>query len=90
MYEESLRLPLMVRYPEHIQPQSVNDDFISILDFAPTFLDYGQAEVPAEYQGRSIRSILEGETPDDWQKEHYYHYFGQHDIPPHYGVRTSD
>jgi len=89
MYEESLRLPLMVRYPEHIKPQSVNDDFISILDFAPTFLDYAQAEVPAEYQGRSIRSILEGETPGDWQKEHYYHYFGQHDIPPHYGVRTS-
>lgn len=90
MYEESLRLPLMVRYPGHIKPQSVNDDFISILDFASTFLDYGRAQVPVEYQGDSFRSILEGETPKDWRKAHYYHYFGQHDIPPHYGVRTPE
>ena len=89
MYEESLRLPLLVRYPLKIKPKTVNDDMISILDFAPTFLDYAQAEVSKEFEGRSFRSILEGKIPTGWRKAHYYHYYGQYDVPPHYGVRTS-
>ena len=89
MYEESLRLPLIVRYPSEIKPGTVNDDIVSILDFAPTFLDYAQTDAPAILQGESIRPILTGNTPDDWRDAHYYHYYGQFDVPSHYGVRTS-
>ena len=90
MYEESLRLPLMVRHPDTIKPESVNDELVSILDFAPTFLDYAQAKAPKELQGHSFRSILEGKAPSDWRKAHYYHYYGQYDVPAHYGVRTLE
>jgi arylsulfatase A-like enzyme len=91
MYEESLRIPLLVRYPGHVKPGTVNDDFISILDIASTFSDYAQAKIPDQFQGASIRPILEtGKAPDTWRKAHYYHYFGQNDVPPHYGVRTAD
>jgi len=90
MYEESLRLPLLLRYPGNIKPGKVNKEMISILDFAPTFLDYAQSGIPAELQGRSIRPLLEDEAPADWRKTHYYHYYGQFDVPAHYGVRTVE
>jgi len=89
MYEESLRLPLLVRYPREIKARTVSEDFISLLDFAPTFLDYAGAAAAPEFQGRSIRPVLEGHTPGDWRNAHYYHYYGQYDVPPHYGVRTA-
>lgn len=89
MYEESLRLPLLVRYPDKIKPETVNREILSILDFAPTFLDYAQEKAPDELQGRSFRPILEGNLPPDWRKSHYYHYYGQYDVPAHYGVRTK-
>ncbi len=53
MYEESLRTPLLVRWPGHIKPGSINNDIVSNLDFAETFLDFAGAEVPADMQGRS-------------------------------------
>jgi arylsulfatase A-like enzyme len=90
MYEESLHLPLLVRYPHHIKPMTVTSDIVSILDFASTFLDYAEAEIPKEFQGCSIRPILEGKTPEDWRKSLYYHYYGQYDVPAHYGVRTTN
>jgi arylsulfatase A-like enzyme len=89
MYEESLRLPLLVRHPDKIKSGTVNNEIISMLDFAPTFLDYAQVKVSDELQGRSFRTILEGNSPPDWRKSHYYHYYGQFDVPAHYGVRTE-
>lgn len=89
MYEESLRLPLLVRYPDHVKPEIINTKMVSILDFAPTILDYARAEIPKELQGRSIRAILEGKSITEWREGHYYHYYGQYDVPAHVGVRTS-
>lgn len=90
MYEESLRLPLMVRYPGKVKASAVNDQFVSILDFGPTFLDFAGAGVNEEFQGRSIKPLLKSKVPSDWRKAHYYHYYGQYDVPSHYGVRTRE
>ncbi|MHA1370787.1 MAG: sulfatase family protein [Promethearchaeota archaeon] len=93
MYEESLRMPFLIRYPREIKPGSVSDDLILNLDFAETWLDYAGAPIPSEMQGRSFRPILQGETPDDWRTAMYYRYFmdrdGAHDTTAHYGIRTA-
>ncbi|NLF08509.1 MAG: sulfatase [Pirellulaceae bacterium] len=89
MYEESLKLPLIVRYPGVVKPGSVNDDLVCNLDFASTFLDFAGAEVPADMQGKSIRPLLLGERPADWRQSVYYHYHGAYDMPEHYGLRTK-
>jgi arylsulfatase A-like enzyme len=94
MYEESLRMPFLVRYPAAIRPRSVNDDIVRNIDFAPLFLDYAGAPAPAEMQGRSFRANLEGRTPANWRQSMYYRYWmhnsNDHHVPAHYGVRTKD
>ncbi len=92
MYEPSLRTPLIVRYPGHIPAGKVNDDMVLNIDFAPTFLDYAGLKAPADMQGKSIRSILQGKTPKDWRTSMYYRYWmhlADHGVPAHYGIRTT-
>jgi arylsulfatase A-like enzyme len=92
MYEESLRMPFMVRYPGVVKPGSVNKDMVLNLDFAETFLDYAGTKAPADMQGRSFRPILEGRTPKDWRKSMYYRYWmhlSDHNVAAHYGIRTE-
>ena len=92
MYEESLRTPFVVKWPGHIEPGSVNDDFVSNVDFAATFLDLAGAAIPAHMQGKSLKPIFLGNTPDSWRKSHYYQYYeypGAHCVQRHYGVRTE-
>jgi len=93
MYEESLRMPFVVRYPREIAPGSVNRDIVINNDFAPTFLDYAGLPTPDFMQGRSIRPILQGQTPSDWREAFYYRYFmhmdPSHNTTAHYGVRTQ-
>ncbi len=67
MYDESLRIPLMIRYPKEIKPGSVSEDFALNVDFAPTFLDYAGIEIPGDMDGASLRPILNGNTPDNWR-----------------------
>jgi arylsulfatase A-like enzyme len=91
MYEESLRMPLLVRWPGKIKPGSVNRDLVSNLDFAETFLDVAGAPIPSDMQGRSLVPVLEGKTPADWRKTLYYQYYeypSVHMVHRHYGVRT--
>lgn len=93
MYDEALRMPFLVRWPKKIQPKSQADAFVINADFAPTFLELAGAGVPAEMQGRSFSSVLEGKTPPDWRKSVYYQYYEYpqpHSVHPHYGVRTQD
>ena len=52
LYDEGLRVPLIVRYPEHIQAQSVSDDLVSLIDLAPTSLAMAGIAIPSEMQGR--------------------------------------
>ena len=91
MYEESLRMPFLVRYPKEIRPGTTNDDLVMNLDFAETFLDFAGVEVPADMQGRSLQRLMRGKTPRDWRDSIYYHYYeypAWHMIKKHYGVRT--
>ena len=91
MYEESLRMPFVVRYPREIRPGSVCDDMILNVDFAPTFLDYAGIDVPDAFQGRSFRPLLNGTLPGDWQTSMYYRYWmhlSHHHVYAHYGLRT--
>jgi len=92
MYEESLRMPLLVRYPKEIKAGSVSDDIVLNLDFGATFLDYAGVPIPIDMQGESFRKVLQGNTPGDWRKSMYYHYYeypAVHSVKRHYGVRTE-
>ena len=93
MYEESLRMPFLMRYPGAIRPRSVNRDMTLNIDFAPMFLDYAGVQPPAEMQGRSFRANVEGHTPRDWRKAMYYRYWmhndPDHHVPGNYGIRTE-
>ena len=77
--------------PGVVKAGSENKDIVSNLDFAETFLDLAGVDIPSDMQGRSIVSLLKGETPEDWPKTFYYQYYeypGAHDVRRHYGVRT--
>ena len=91
MYEESLRMPFIIRYPEEIKPGTVNEDIMLNVDFAPTFLDYAGIDIPEQMQGTSFRPLLNGQVPEDWQTSMYYRYWmhlAHHYVYAHYGVRT--
>jgi len=93
MYEPSLRVPLIVRFPAKIAAGAMNDAIVNNTDFAPTLLDLAGVKAPASMQGRSFRPILEGHTPADWRTATYYRYWmhmAHHDNPAHYGIRTKD
>ncbi len=94
MYEESLRMPFVVRYPESIPAGTRSDAIINNVDFAPTILDIAGVAAPDFMQGRSFRKILEGaREPEDWPEATYYRYWmhmAHHDNPAHYGIRTKE
>lgn len=93
MYEESLRMPLVISYPAEIAPGTSNQDIICNLDFAPSFLDAAGVPIPDEMQGRSFRSMFAGQTPEDWRHSLYYRYWmhkAHHNVYAHYGIRTHD
>ena len=91
MYEESFRTPLLVRYPKEIEPGTKINKLVQNLDFAPTFLDYAEINIPEEIQGESFRKLVAGET-DEWRDAVYYTYYeypGAHSVKRHYGVATE-
>lgn len=92
MYEESLRMPLIVRWPGVTVPGSTNDDLVQNLDFAQTFLDVAGVAAPEQMQGRSLVPLFQGYHPPDWRDAIYYHYYefpASHSVQRHYGVRTD-
>jgi len=93
MYDESMGIPLLARLPDRIPAGRVIDDFALDVDFAQTFLDYGGVSATDEMEGRSLRPLLEDDSPpDDWRTSAYYHFYenyGPHNVAAHYGVRTA-
>ncbi len=100
MYEESLRMPFVIRYPKKFKAGAVNEDIINNVDFCPTLLELAGAtdqieslEPDQQLQGHSFVTNLEGNTPDDWRTASYYRYWmhmAHHDNPAHFGLRTKD
>ena len=92
MYEESLRMPLIVRWPGVVEPGSESTALVQNLDMAQTLLDMAHVEPISEMQGLSLVPLLEGERPPDWRTSIYYHYYEfprPHHVHPHEGIRTD-
>ena len=92
IYEESFRMPFLVRYPQIVRPGSVCTDMVSNVDFAQTFLSLAGLPEPNYMQGRSIEPLLRGTAPDDWTDLAYHRYWMNqddiHNAYAHYGIRT--
>jgi arylsulfatase A-like enzyme len=92
MYEESLRMPFLVRYPRLVEPGSTCGAMALNVDFAPTFLELAGVQPKEPMQGRSLVPLLRGTTPRDWRTSMYYRYWmhldGSHGVWAHRGVRT--
>lgn len=91
MYEESMRTPLIVRYPSGVRPGSRTESIVSNVDLAPTFLQLAGIPIPDAIQGRSMLPILE-DPKNTTRKSAYYHYYeypGEHSVLKHFGLRTE-
>ena len=89
MYEESLKTPLLVRWPGVVKAGTVRDEIVSNLDFAQTFLSIAGVKEPGDMQGSSLEPLLRGRNPRNWRSDFYYHYYenpGGHNVARHYGV----
>ncbi len=93
MYEESQRMPFLVRYPKTIKGGTRTDAMIDNVDYPATMLDFAGVKTPANMQGKSFRSILEtGKEPAGWKQAVYYRYWmhmAHHNNPAHFGIRTK-
>jgi arylsulfatase A-like enzyme len=92
IFEESLRTPLVMKWPKMIQPGTSTNKIVSLLDFAQTFLDVAGIKATKEMQGHSLLPLMRGETPTDWRTSLYYHYYEfpePHRVRPHVGVVTD-
>lgn len=91
MYEPSLQVPLLIRWPGVIAEGVAQTAMVQNLDFAPTFLEMAGAQVPAEMQGASLLPLLEQQEVSDWRQAIYYAYSGEevHHVAEHYGMRTE-
>ena len=79
-YEESIRMPLLVRYPTAIKPGTVRDEFALNIDLAPTLLELAGVAVPATMQGRSLVPLLKGTRPA-WRSSFLIEYYSDKVFP---------
>ena len=85
MYEESQHMPMLIRYPRHIKPGTVDKAIHNNTDFAPTILTEAGITVPSDMQGLSFFS----KTPRKSTYYHYYEYPAEHSVQTHFGIRTD-
>jgi arylsulfatase A-like enzyme len=92
IYNESFKTPLLIRWPNQITAGTTNDEMVQNLDFAQTFLEAAQIEIPDDMQGESLVPLLKGNN-SQWNREsvyyHYYEYPGEHMVKRHYGIVTK-
>lgn len=88
IYEESVHMPFVIRYPKEIPAGKRNSDIIENADFSALFADYAGIAYPETMQGHSFRENLKGNTPGNWRKYGYYRYWDHSkDRPGHFGIR---
>jgi arylsulfatase A-like enzyme len=93
IYDESFKTPLVARWPNVIQPGTVENEMVQNLDFAQTLLDVAAIEQPNDMQGESLLPLLKGEK-ENWTRDavyyHYYEYPAVHMVKRHYGIVTKE
>lgn len=90
MFEESFKMPFLIRWPGVVKPGTRPQELIQNIDYAPTFMDAAGLPVPDEVQGESLLPVFKGGAKD-WRQSVYYAYYelGEHNVPQHFGVRTG-
>ena len=93
IYDESFKIPLMIKWPNIIKPGTTNDEMVQNLDFAQTFLEAAMIEAPKDMQGESIIPLLKGDV-EKWDRDavyyHYYEYPSVHMVKRHYGIVNKE
>ena len=93
MYEESLQMPFLARFPEKIPAGQINESLACNIDFAPTFLDVAELKIPTYMQGSSLLPLMTGKLPKNWQTVVYHRYWmhrdPDHNAYSHYGIRDK-
>ena len=92
MYEESFRMPFVIRWPGKIKAGSKFEQLIQNIDYAPTFLEVAGIRIPDDVQGNSLVPLFNNPKNTHWRKSIYYHYYehgGEHQVPRHEGVRNE-
>ena len=90
IYEESLHMPFIIRWPGVVKAGTRFTSFIQNIDYGPTFVEMAGGKTPDGLHGKSFVPILRGEKPADWRKSIYYHYYDPgHGVAKHYGLRSD-
>jgi len=93
MYEESLRMPLILSYPARVPADTSTDALVSNVDIAQTILDFAGVDAPETMQGSSLAPMLTGDDPAPVRDAHYYRFYEHddhmHRVWAHYGIRTD-
>lgn len=93
MYEESMRMPLLMKFPKSIKPGKQTNALVQNIDYAPTILDFCGIEKPKEMHGVSFKQVVEDGKPKTWRKSLYYRYYEYnkwiHYVMPHVGVKQE-
>ncbi len=90
LYDESMRIPLLVRYPRLFGKGLVVDELALNIDLAPTFLDLAGVAVPQEMQGASWKELASGRKPAGWRQSFFAEYYKElGDVPTCFAIRTT-
>jgi N-acetylglucosamine-6-sulfatase len=79
-YEESIRMPLLIRYPKAIKRGVVRDEFALNIDLAPTLLELAGVSPPVAMEGRSLVPLLKG-AKTEWRKSFLIEYYSDKVFP---------
>lgn len=90
MFEESFKMPFLIKWPGVIKPGSKPQALIQNIDYAPTFMEMAGLKAPEEVQGKSIVPILKDSSKVVRETLYYAYYeLGEHRVPQHFGIRTD-
>lgn len=91
-YEESIRIPLLLRWPRMAKVGRIEDRMVLNVDPAATFLDIAGQPVPAAMHGRSWKPLIEGANAPSWRDSFFYCYFHERGMkaPLTTAVRTTE